>query len=84
MKHLEFSSPFYLQYNPNDSTDRQEKDMAWNAHFTLYGRGSTMYRTNELYELIFQGIPDHLRQDLWLLFSGAIHEVRRIRTVTIV
>jgi len=35
-----------------------------------------MYRTNELYELIYQGIPDSLRNELWLLFSGAIHDVR--------
>jgi hypothetical protein len=35
-----------------------------------------MYRTNELYELIFQGIPDSLRNELWLLFSGAVYDVR--------
>jgi len=35
-----------------------------------------MYRTNELYELIFGGIPDSLRNELWLLFSGAIYDVR--------
>ena len=34
-----------------------------------------MYRTNELYELIFQGIPDSLRNELWLVFTGAIHGV---------
>lgn len=34
-----------------------------------------MYRTNELYELIFQGLPDSLRRELWFIFSGAIHDV---------
>jgi hypothetical protein len=34
-----------------------------------------MYRTNELYELIFQGIPNSLRNELWLIFSGAIYDV---------
>jgi hypothetical protein len=48
---------------------------AWNMHFAIYGRGSTMYRTKELHELIFQGIPASLRNEVWLIFSGAIYEV---------
>lgn len=76
----DFSSPLYLQFKSNTSDERQvqeqSKELMWNTHFTLYGRGPTMYRTNELYELIFQGVPDSLRQELWLVFSGAIHEVR--------
>ena len=35
-----------------------------------------MYRTKELYELLFQGIPNSLRNELWLMFSGAGYEVR--------
>lgn len=34
-----------------------------------------MYRTPELYELILQGIPASLRNELWLIFSGAVYEV---------
>lgn len=33
-----------------------------------------MYRTTELYELILEGLPDKFRSELWLIFSGAIHE----------
>mgnify|MGYP000129675394 CR=1 FL=1 len=51
------------------------KEDLWNMHFSIYGRCSTMYRTNELYELIFQGIPKSLRNELWLIFSGAVHDV---------
>jgi hypothetical protein len=38
-----------------------------------------MYRTNELYELLFQGIPDSLRNELWLVFSGAAYEVSYLK-----
>jgi hypothetical protein len=73
------SPPLYLQFNDNYTEERkaieQTKETAWNTHFTVYGRGSMMYRTSELYELIFQGIPDSLRNELWLIFSGAIHDV---------
>ncbi|CAF3905371.1 unnamed protein product, partial [Rotaria sp. Silwood2] len=75
---IALSSPLYLQFNSNDTEERQIqeklKEDLWNTHFAIYGRGATMYRTNELYELIFQGIPDSLRNELWLIFSGAIHE----------
>jgi len=73
------SPPLYLQFNDTYTEERQAleklKEASWNTHFTVYGRGSMMYRTNELYELIFQGIPDSLRNELWLIFSGAIHDV---------
>ncbi|CAF1052748.1 unnamed protein product [Adineta steineri] len=75
---IKLSPPLYLQFNSNYTEERltreKERETLWNMHFTTYGRGSTMYRTNELYELIFQGIPDSLRNELWLIFSGAIHD----------
>ena len=37
-----------------------------------------MYRTNNLYDLLFQGIPDSLRNELWLIFSGAVYDVSPI------
>ncbi|CAF0720682.1 unnamed protein product, partial [Brachionus calyciflorus] len=36
--------------------------------------GISMYRTTEIYELILEGLPDKLRCELWLIFSGAIHQ----------
>jgi hypothetical protein len=68
-----------LKFNSNYTEERQAlekvKEANWNTHFSIYGRGPIMYRTNELYELIFEGIPDSLRNELWLIFSGAIYDV---------
>ncbi|UJR21588.1 hypothetical protein I4U23_024670 [Adineta vaga] len=78
LTHIEISPPLYLQFNTNYSDERlaleKLKEASWHTHFLTHGRGSTIYRTNELYELIFQGIPDSLRNELWLIFSGAIHD----------
>lgn len=46
----------------------------WESHFRDFGRGISMFRTTDVINLIVEGIPDKLRQEIWLLFSGAIHE----------
>ncbi|CAD7082621.1 unnamed protein product [Hermetia illucens] len=46
----------------------------WEDHFREYGRGITMFRTTAIINLVIEGIPDALRQELWMLLSGAIHE----------
>lgn len=46
----------------------------WEAHFREFGRGISMFRTTDVINLIIEGIPDKLRQEIWLVFSGAIHE----------
>ncbi|OTF69792.1 hypothetical protein BLA29_015207, partial [Euroglyphus maynei] len=46
----------------------------WQLHFIEYGRGITCYRVAKTRDLILQGIPDELRNELWLLYSGAINE----------
>ncbi|CAF1312878.1 unnamed protein product, partial [Rotaria sordida] len=75
---ITISPPLYLQFNNNFTEEQQAYEniriAAWHTHFAIYGRGSAMYRTNELYELLFQGIPNSLRNELWLLFSGAIYD----------
>jgi hypothetical protein len=43
-----------------------------------------MYRTDELREIIFQGIPDSLRNELWLIFSGAIYDVSYIKRIILI
>lgn len=70
------SSPLYFQYDPDLTEEENKRVTAWRTHWNVYGRGVTMYRTNELYELIFQGIPKSLREELWFVFSGAIYDVR--------
>ncbi|XP_019361703.1 PREDICTED: TBC1 domain family member 9B isoform X1 [Gavialis gangeticus] len=51
------------------------KEESWNIHFFEYGRGMCMYRTAKTRELIQKGIPENLRGELWLLFSGAWNEM---------
>ncbi|XP_021032339.1 TBC1 domain family member 9B isoform X1 [Mus caroli] len=51
------------------------KEESWNIHFFEYGRGMCMYRTAKTRELVLKGIPESLRGELWLLFSGAWNEM---------
>ncbi|XP_041771586.1 TBC1 domain family member 9 [Anopheles merus] len=50
-----------------------EKMKRWEEHFSLYGRGISMFRTTDTINLVIEGIPDQLRREVWLIFSGAIH-----------
>lgn len=54
---------------------QEAKEKMWEMHFTDYGRGVTMYRTTEVAKLVLQGIPDQLRREVWMTFSGAINEM---------
>uniref|UniRef100_A0A8D0H7I9 TBC1 domain family member 9B n=1 Tax=Sphenodon punctatus TaxID=8508 RepID=A0A8D0H7I9_SPHPU len=51
------------------------KEESWNIHFFEYGRGMCMYRTAKTRDLVLKGIPENLRGELWLLFSGAWNEM---------
>ncbi|MBN3279690.1 TBCD9 protein, partial [Polyodon spathula] len=51
------------------------KEQAWKNHFAEYGQGVCMYRTEKTKELVLKGIPENMRGDLWLLFSGAVNEM---------
>lgn len=46
----------------------------WNLHFIEFGRGISCYRVEKTRDLILAGIPDELRGELWMLYSGAINE----------
>uniref|UniRef100_A0A673JZE6 TBC1 domain family member 9-like n=1 Tax=Sinocyclocheilus rhinocerous TaxID=307959 RepID=A0A673JZE6_9TELE len=61
----------YEKYSKNEFL----KEQAWKNHFTEYGQGVCMYRTEKTKELVLQGIPENMRGELWLLFSGAINEM---------
>ncbi|XP_049811575.1 TBC1 domain family member 9 isoform X1 [Schistocerca nitens] len=54
---------------------QKEKLRKWETHFTEYGRGVSMYRTSELARLVLGGIPDELRAETWMAFSGAANEM---------
>lgn len=46
------------------------KEQAWKNHFAEYGQGVCMYRTEKTKDLVLKGIPESMRGELWLLFSG--------------
>uniref|UniRef100_A0A3P8TQ64 TBC1 domain family member 9B n=1 Tax=Amphiprion percula TaxID=161767 RepID=A0A3P8TQ64_AMPPE len=58
-----------------DPMKEKMKEEAWNIHFSEFGRGVCMYRTSRTRELVLNGIPECLRGELWLLFSGAQNEM---------
>uniref|UniRef100_A0A8C9XRR0 TBC1 domain family member 9 n=1 Tax=Sander lucioperca TaxID=283035 RepID=A0A8C9XRR0_SANLU len=51
------------------------KEQAWKNHFAEYGQGVCMYRTEKTKELVLKGIPESMRGELWLLFSGTVNEM---------
>uniref|UniRef100_A0A8C9U751 TBC1 domain family member 8B n=1 Tax=Scleropages formosus TaxID=113540 RepID=A0A8C9U751_SCLFO len=51
------------------------KEQSWNIHFSEYGRGMSMFRTKKTRDLIVRGVPEFLRGELWLLFSGAVNDM---------
>ncbi|CAL1601093.1 unnamed protein product [Knipowitschia caucasica] len=69
----------YRRRSPEDFNPKLAKEFlkeqSWKNHFTEFGQGVCMYRTEKTKELVLQGIPEDMRGDLWLLFSGAINEM---------
>lgn len=63
-------SLFPLSPIPEVFKKQEAKEKQWELHFNLYGRGISMYRTTEIAKLVLKGIPDNLRMDMWMAFSG--------------
>lgn len=51
------------------------KENLWSIHYQEYGRGVCMYRTSKTRELVMKGIPDSIRGEIWMIYSGAINEM---------
>ncbi|XP_053436265.1 TBC1 domain family member 8B isoform X1 [Nycticebus coucang] len=51
------------------------KEQSWNILFSECGRGVTMFRTKRTRDLVVRGIPESLKGELWLLFSGAVNDM---------
>ncbi|GAB1598460.1 TBC1 domain family member 9B-like isoform X1 [Argonauta hians] len=66
-------------FNRRDSDELTNKESIkqhlWSIHFSEYGKGVCMYRTYKTQELILKGIPDNLRGEIWMTFSGAVNEM---------
>ncbi|KAH0953971.1 hypothetical protein HN011_005478 [Eciton burchellii] len=65
---------FKISLSAEAALKQEAKEKQWELHFTEYGRGITMYRTTETAKLVIQGIPQTLRGEVWLTFSGALNE----------
>ncbi|KAM4662782.1 TBC1 domain family member 8B [Discoglossus pictus] len=51
------------------------KEQSWKILFSECGRGVSMFRTKRTRNLVVRGIPETLRGELWLLFSGAVNDM---------
>lgn len=66
---------FPLPTNPESAARESVKADLWKLHFLDYGTGISTYRTAKARELVLMGIPEKLRGELWMLYSGAINEL---------
>ncbi|XP_035533054.1 LOW QUALITY PROTEIN: TBC1 domain family member 8 [Morone saxatilis] len=60
--------------NGNKSME-QVKERLWEDHFTEFGRGVHMFRTEKIQRLVAMGIPESLRGELWMTLSDASSEL---------
>ena len=59
-----------MDCSPEALSKQEAKEKLWELHFAEYGRGVSMYRTTDISKLVLQGIPDRLRREVWMSFSG--------------
>ncbi|XP_076843814.1 TBC1 domain family member 8B isoform X2 [Brachyhypopomus gauderio] len=69
-------------FHPHDTENldpkmvkEQMKEQLWKIHFSEYGRGSGMFCTKKTRDLVVRGVPETLRGELWMLFSGAVNDM---------
>uniref|UniRef100_A0A8D3EDZ4 TBC1 domain family member 8 n=1 Tax=Scophthalmus maximus TaxID=52904 RepID=A0A8D3EDZ4_SCOMX len=61
--------------NGNKVRGEQVKERLWDDHFTEFGRGVHMFRTEKIQRLVATGIPESLRGELWMTLSDASSEL---------
>lgn len=66
---------FPLPNNPESAARESVKADLWKLHFLDHGTGISTYRTAKARDLVLMGIPEKLRGELWMLYSGAINEL---------
>ncbi|RUS90405.1 hypothetical protein EGW08_001810 [Elysia chlorotica] len=70
-----FSHTEGVELSPKKEAQEAAKLSVWELHLAEYGRGMCMYRTHNTQELVLKGIPDSLRGEMWMVFSGALNEM---------
>ncbi|XP_032423818.1 TBC1 domain family member 8 [Xiphophorus hellerii] len=68
----------FHQSRPGDNGNKSMelvKERLWEEHFTEFGRGVHMFRTEKIQKLVAMGIPESLRGELWMTFSDACSEL---------
>ncbi|XP_035460746.1 TBC1 domain family member 8 isoform X1 [Scophthalmus maximus] len=58
-----------------NKSEEQVKERLWDDHFTEFGRGVHMFRTEKIQRLVATGIPESLRGELWMTLSDASSEL---------
>ncbi|XP_028656413.2 TBC1 domain family member 8 [Erpetoichthys calabaricus] len=56
-------------------TMEQVKERLWQDHFSEYGKGICMFRTEKIQKLVTMGIPESLRGELWQTFSNSLSDL---------
>lgn len=69
------NTKFPLPTNPEFNSKESVKVDLWKLHFLDHGSGISTYRTEKARELVLMGLPDKLRGQLWMLYSGAINDL---------
>ncbi|XP_068602620.1 TBC1 domain family member 8 [Brachionichthys hirsutus] len=62
-----------------DESVEQAKEQLWEEHFSEFGRGVHMFRTEKTQRLVAMGIPESLRGELWMTLSDASSELESHR-----
>ncbi|CAL9689744.1 unnamed protein product [Knipowitschia caucasica] len=60
--------------NGNQSLEKL-KQRLWEDHFSEFGRGVHMFRTEKVQKLVAMGVPESLRGELWMTLSDACSEL---------
>lgn len=60
---------------PGTNGNKTLKERLWEDHFSEFGRGVHMFRTEKIQRLVAMGIPESLRGELWMTLSDACSEL---------
>uniref|UniRef100_A0A8D3A1Z1 TBC1 domain family member 8 n=1 Tax=Scophthalmus maximus TaxID=52904 RepID=A0A8D3A1Z1_SCOMX len=75
LSQFEDTESFLPSQSSDDGSEEQVKERLWDDHFTEFGRGVHMFRTEKIQRLVATGIPESLRGELWMTLSDASSEL---------